>query len=382
MKTSVLSVDDPAWNRQLSDIPHDFYHLAEYHRFESLNCESTAQMFVAVLGEQKFAWPYLLRRAQVPGCEDVSGAFEVRAGYGYPGPAQSAGATDEFLAEALEQLTDTWRRAGVVSAFAPFHPTLETARPWLRLQEAGALDRFQTMGNTAVRVLGPTVSIDLRQNFEERRSGYDKKESRRIRKNERDGMVTCHDAEFTALPLFCDFYRAAMRRVNAETSYYFDRSYFERLIRWNPGVVHLFVTKQPVSGQADAVACAGLISEYAGQLQALFIMSNPEFLRSSPSKNNIDAICDWGSARGARNFHLGGGKGARRDGLFDFKCSFSPLRHDYCQMRLIIDPAEYRRLLKIREALNAASVDATFFPLWRSPLVEESPAHGHAPLEV
>ena len=363
MNCEVLDAGDPRWNEALSEVPHDFYHAAAYHNFESKNGEGSAHAFVATGDGKRFVWPYLLKEAVVPGVARATGTYEVRSAYGYPGPVYSENCDARFLSRAFEDVIEAWRSQRVVNAFGRLHPVLETHRALLELRAAGALERYVPPASGALVYQGKTVSIDLRQEAQTRMAGYSATLRQGVRRNRRAGLVTTEDSEFRYLKDFHDFYVAAMTRNKASSYYYFPLDYFDRLVRHSPGIVHLFVTKS-----GGAPAGAALISEYRRQLQSLFIMGNPDFAAVAPARTLIDDVCEWGRDRGALDFHLGGGRGGAADSLFAFKAGFSKVHRDFYTCRLVVDATEYARLVSLRTSAGPLDETDTFFPAWRKPL--------------
>ena len=369
MKCEILDAGDLRWVEALSEVRHDFYHTAAYHRFESENGEGSAHAFVATADGQRFVWPYLLKEAAVPGVAQVTGVYEVKSAYGYPGPVCSENCDVQFLSRAFEGLMAAWRSQRAVNAFSRLHPVLETNRALLKLQVAGAFAPYVPPTSDALICHGQTVSINLHQDAQTRMAAYSATLRNGVRRNQRAGLVTIDDSGFCHLREFHEFYVAAMTRNKASEYYYFSFDYFERLIRHNPGIVHLFVTKS-----GDAPACAALITRYGLQMQALFIMGNPEFADIAPSRTLIHDVCEWGRKRGALDFHLGGGRGGAADSLFAFKAGFSDLHRDFYTCRLVVDAAGYARLVRLRTSADPLDAADTFFPAWRKPL----PAQGLA----
>ena len=66
----------------------------------------------------------------------------------------------------------------------------------------------------------------------------------------------------------------------------------------------------------------------------------PKAMTDSPARVMLDFVRKWGKERGNRWFHLGGGLGARRDSLFEFKAGFSEARAEFRTLRLICDPPQ------------------------------------------
>jgi hypothetical protein len=370
MNCEILEPGSPRWNELLSGLPHDFYHTAAYHRFESGNGGGTAHAFAATADDKVFFWPYLLKKAVVPGAAEWTGAYEAGSVYGYPGPVFSDGCDAGFLARAFNGLAEAWRSQRVVNVFSRLHPVLETQRALVDLQGAGALEAYVLPGSDALVCHGKTVSIDLRQDAAARMAGYAASVRSGVRRNQRAGLATICDCEFRYLKEFHEFYLAAMDRNKASDYYYFPLDYFERLIREHAGIVRLFVTR---SGETPA--STALISTYREQMQGLFIMANPALAGMAPSRTLIHDVCDWGREHGALDFHLGGGRGGAADSLFSFKAAFSDVHRDFYTCRLIVDAAEYAQLVRLRASAGPLDADETFFPAWRRPLPAEAAAN-------
>ena len=363
MNWKILGSDDPEWNDSLAGLPHDFYQTPAYHRFESENGEGEAHAFVARCGEKRVLWPYLVKQAVVPGMREQVAMTEVRSAYGYSGPVCSRDCDTSFLTLAFQSLAEAWRSQGVVNAFCRLHPVLSTHDAFSRVIETGALDSWKPADTGTLVHHGKTVSIDLRSDTEARRARYGATLRKGVRRNQRDGLHTVCDADFRHLRDFYEFYIATMERNQASKYYYFSFDYFERLTRHLPGIVHLFVTS---AGKTPS--CTALISEHQQQLQALFIMANPNPEVKAPSRTLIDDVCDWGHERGATDFHLGGGVGGAKDSLFDFKAQFSDIHREFYTCRLVLESDKYARLVRIRSAVSQLDEAESFFPAWRKPL--------------
>jgi hypothetical protein len=76
---------------------------------------------------------------------------------------------------------------------------------------------------------------------------------------------------------------------------------------------------------------------------------------------------EWAKARGNELYHLGGGVGAAKDSLFQFKAGYSKLRGRFSTWRLIIDYEAYRELLALRqiEVAGLQPASSEFFPEYR-----------------
>ena len=70
------------------------------------------------------------------------------------------------------------------------------------------------------------------------------------------------------------------------------------------------------------------------------------FFKLHPFKTILNFVRYWAKDRGNRVFHLGGGLGGKKDGLFEFKAGFSKIRHPFKTWRIIADEDRYENLVE------------------------------------
>ena len=119
----------------------------------------------------------------------------------------------------------------------------------------------------------------------------------------------------------------------------------------------------------DEIVCVGLYTECCGIVQNLFSATKTEFLNGSPNSLKIDFVRLCAKKRGNEVLHLGGGVGASKDTLYDFKASFSKESQKFLTIRLIIDEEKYHHLVELRaKSLNIQAEEllkSNFFPAYR-----------------
>ena len=364
IRIQLLGAGDPAWDDWLRQVPRDIYHTAGYHTYAHGSGEGEPFLFVAGDRRCGLAWPYLLRQvSQVP---ELSGsdAADVTSVYGYSGPlAWGCAQGDPFLASAWSELVGVWLDQRVVSAFTRFHPLLGNASLMLGMRAEGDDDAE----SEPVAEIGRTVSIDLSISEDAARAGYSASLRRQIRNYRQAGLTTTHDEDWTDLGAFTNLYRETMDRNGANDYYFFDTADFERLHAAVDGQVHLLVTRL-----GDVVGAAGLFTEFNGIVQEHLVAANEALASISPYKVLVDDVYAWAKKRGNTVFHLGGGRGAHEDSLFEFKRRFSPRRHPFSTGRWILDGAAYRDLVETRGSVIGGDgfFDPGYFPTYRSPVVK------------
>jgi hypothetical protein len=337
-KARLLPPSDSLWATFLEDVAHDFYHLPAYVAFEAAHLGGEPRAIYVETGSGRMLVPIVVRA--IPG-----GGTDATTPYGYPGPLLTDAGSPPWYEEAWAAAKDLLRAEGLTSLFVRFHPILSPRPP-------------TTVGTHVLQ--GETVSMDLGLSSEEALSRMRRDVRRTARLAEVEGIHAHQDATFEQLAAFVELYHATMARVGAYASYYFDQSYFEGLREALGPRLSLWLVDID-----DAVAAAGLFVETRGLVQFHLSGSVP-LHRMSPNRILIFGVRDWAAARGDRSLHLGGGRGGSSDSLFSFKAGFSPLRHPFYTLRIILEPTDYERLVADHDPnLDPARLDG-YFPLYRT----------------
>lgn len=351
MHCELLSPRSDAWMRCLDEVRHDFYHLPAYVTLCAEGYEGgTPCAFLARNDDGLFLLPLIVR----PISERAGGRklFDAVGPYGYGSPIfcmKTDRDRSSFLVRAIESMIDCLRGEQIITAFSRLHPMLDVP-----------LDPLRHHG--AVVSHGETVFCDLRLSQEELWHQTRDRLRTHINKCRNAGFVAEEDRDWRFLDAFCEIYTETMRRVGAAEFYYFDRAYFERLRNDLPENMHLLVVRS-----GDELASAGFFSETCGIVQYHLSGTGQAFLRSESSHFLLHFGREWAKTRGNELYHLGGGVGAAKDSLFQFKAGYSKLRARFSTWRLIIDYEAYRELLALRqiEVGGLQPAASEFFPAYR-----------------
>ena len=215
--------------------------------------------------------------------------------------------------------------------------------------------------------LGETISIDCRLSDAEAVSAYSRALRQDIARARRAGLRTELDSDWAHLETFVQLYSSSMTAKAAPAPYWVRASDIRRMRDELSGQLHLFVTH--VEGR---VIGAGIFSEHLGFVEAIMVGTDESVRRWSPLKVMLDDVRRWAHARGATTFHIGSGRGGRRDSLFEFKSRFSRGRHDLWVAKWVLDPVRYRGLTTSRARRLAEyglhMADPSWFPAYRSPV--------------
>jgi ribosomal protein S18 acetylase RimI-like enzyme len=338
LKGSLLDIDAPEWEAVLRAARHDFYHLPAYVALSAVQEGGQPRALCITDGERAMLLPLLIRR--IPG-----GGFDAMSPYGYPGPVGIGTDDPAFLRVALVAGLQVLHEAGIVSAFVRLHPLLNPIPP----MAIGTLVRH-----------GETVSIDLTLPTEELWAQTRLNHRRDITRAVRLGYVARMDEDWKQLEFFKHLYRATMARRSAAPFYFFEDAYFDGLRDALGESLHLCVVEKD-----SAIAAVGLFVETNGIVQYHLSGTDDAFQMVQPTKLMMHFVRGWARDRGDLVLHLGGGVGGDSDSLLQFKVGFSPLRHTFATLRMVMDEHEYGRLVAAHVPPLDPNERSGFFPLYR-----------------
>lgn len=338
LRGTLLDVDAPEWEAVLRTARHDFYHLPAYVALCAAQDRGVPRALYFSEDGRDMLLPLVIRAIE-------GGGFDARSPYGYPGPVGIGTDDPAFLRVALAAGVQALREANLVSVFVRLHPLLNSSPP--------------TGTGTLVRH-GETVSIDLTLPTEALWTLMRTSHRRDITRAVRLGYIARMDQDWRHLASFGRLYRATMARLSAAPFFFFDDEYFDALRDGLGERLHLCVVEKD-----GVLAAAGLFVETDGIVQYHLSASDEAFRMVQPTKLMINFVRGWAKDRGNKVLHLGGGVGGDSDSLLWFKAGFSPPSHTFCTLRIVIDEAEYTRLLGSRDPLLDPSARSGYFPLYR-----------------
>ncbi|MGY1914943.1 GNAT family N-acetyltransferase [Blastococcus sp. SYSU DS0973] len=265
--------------------------------------------------------------------------WDAISAYGYGGPVAR---TDRGIA-AFGRALDRWgQENGVVSTFLRLHPLFGNAG--LVPPTADVVD------------VGATVAWDVTPG-RDLVSHMHQHHRRAARRADRAGLEVSVLAAPTSLDEFRRLYEVTMRRLEAESFFYFPDEYWDELLTHS-------ATLEPVlvEGRLDGRLVAALLCFAKGPWLHYHLGGSDDLARNIGASNRCFlAAAQWAQSRQMSTFHLGGGLGGSADSsLFVFKHRYDlasrPLPFHIA--KLVHDPDRYRTLA------GTASTSG-FFPPWR-----------------
>lgn len=270
--------------------------------------------------------------------------FDLVTPYGYGGFLLEG---DDY-AELTKHYTLYNKEHNIVSEFVRFHPLLQNA-----LFPTGIYD---------THLAGDTVTIDLTDadSILNNLTSTRRNEIRTLLKN--TDLTIHHGTSKPVLDSFITIYNSTMDESEATPYYYFNKPFYENLLAdlKNQATIFYVTLGSEIISAAIMLFCNHNMHYHLSGTKR-------GFNHLSPAKLLLYEAARWGSANGYREFHLGGGRGAKRDSLYKFKKSFN--KHgdrDFHTGKAIFDSEAYDKLVNIRIRDTAFDQEIPFFPHYRA----------------
>lgn len=333
--------DKDKWDAFLKDIgTYDFYHTYDYHTL-SLSKGETPVLLKYIEREVQIGLPIIIRNIPNTKYKDATSV------YGYVGPI-SKGVTSNFNnSNFLKGITNYFNNNNIISVFSRLNPYVEYQHTILK-----------NFG--VVFPQGKVVNINLNLDLSTQRTKYRDRLKTHINKARRFCTVKASSSN-KDLQKFIELYNENMDRVHAKKYYYFNKSYFENILKSNDFKT---IILSAVDNESDEVIGASMFISTNSILHYHLSGSKEEYLHLMPTKLLIDEMRVIANREGCYNsFNLGGGLGGRDDdSLFHFKSSFSKDFKQFSLWKFIVNKKIYDELVKI----NNVCPNSDFFPNYRS----------------
>ena len=276
-------------------------------------------------GENTFFLPFIARSVSSPATDDE--CWDLESVYGYGGPICTT-MDPAFIQNAWSEFNNQLRRAGCLAAFLRFHPLLNN--------HVSTKDSVIT--TWADR---QTVLLDLSQSEDEVWAGYQSRTRNIINKALRLGVSVEQHTDIKSLMIFARIYRERMEEIKAESFFIFDDAYFRGVSALGSDRWRVYLAK------AEGRIFGGVLLLLSDHHAHYHLSATPKRFQKYCANSILlhEAIFDMLGGRRSW-FHFGGGlSGTQDDGLFRFKCGFSPLRATFYLGRMIPRPGLYKAVM-------------------------------------
>mgnify|MGYP000636576105 CR=1 FL=1 len=326
------------WDNVLSKVDtYDFYHTYDYHIISKQEDEECV-LLQFEKDNYLIAIPLIIR--PIKGTD----YFDITSVYGYSGPVSKnisySFNNTQFITEFKEYLFNK----KIVSVFSRLNPFINHQK-----------DILKNLGDC--EDLSSVVFIDLTNDIEVQRQGYQRRIKSHINKSRR--LCTIKKAQTQEeIEAFIDIYYENMNRVDAEDSYYFDKDYFFNFLKCNDFETDLLLAIDNETNQY----ISGVMFVKTNQIVQYHLSgTKTDFLNIMPVKMLIDEMRILATNKGYKYLNLGGGLGSKEDSLLRFKKSFSKELETFSLWKYIVDVDAYNKLSSKNEVTNT-----NYFPAYRS----------------
>ncbi len=330
------------WNALLNSVEQfDFYHTFDYHQLSKQSNEQPI-LIKYQKDDSIIGLPLLLREIYETEYYDITSV------YGYVGSVHKNIGRDFDTSLFQTQLKKYFKEQNIVSVFSRLNPYIDFQENVL-------------LGLGDIITLGDVVNIDITKSVEISRSNYSKSTKSRVNKARKQ----CYVKKITSdndINIFVDIYYENMKRLNAKDNYFFDRSYFFDFYKSSDFETEILL----VYDDKTDLPIAGSMFVKTNQIIQFHLSGTRDaYLNIAPARVFLDEMRLIGTEEGFKYFNLGGGLGAEKDSLFEFKSSFSKDFKSFKIWRYIVDEEVYEEL---SNQFSNSEKSQAYFPLYRNNL--------------
>lgn len=329
-------------NKVMSFTNYDVYYLSGYVRAFHLHGDGDPYLLYYEVDGLKAIYVYMRRPTAI---EEV---YDSVTPYGYGGVLFEGDTSEKNLMAFWKAYVEEMGKEHIVDNFVRYHPVLKNAEP------------MKSVSN--VIDLGKTIAMDL-TSPELIWDNIHSKNRNMIRKAEKNGIVIEHGQGMDLFDKFIKIYNATMDKDHAEEYYYFKRPFYESIHYDLQDNYELFYAKLE-----DKIIAMSIMLFANGRLNYHLSGSDMEYRNLAPSNLLLYKAALWGSEKGFKTFHLGGGVGSGEDNLYKFKAAFNKVSdYQFSIGKQVFNQEKYEELVKIRKESDL-NFDETshYFPLYRA----------------
>lgn len=326
----------------MTDIYFDFQYAKLYEQIE--NGVACQWKYEGSEGEAE----HIFIKREIPWPVHGEKYYDLITPYGYGGPRivrLADGYCKQELVHAFEKsFAEYCRENRIVSEFVRFYPLCENAADFAEVYNS-TLNRY-------------TLGTNLRDYADPVQAEFSKSCRKSIRNVLKKGVTFRITQCPENLDEFVRIYYLNMERKQADEFYFFEKRYFDDILRHLKEKVLLAEVIYE-----DRTIAAGLYFLTNGVIHAHLSGTDTSYLALSPSYILKYGTAVWGKAHGCDFVHYGGGtSSSSEDPLFQFKKKFAAnTEFPFYLGKRIWDEAVYLELCY----LNDANLKSDYFPAYR-----------------
>ena len=321
---------------------YDVYYLSGYVRAFQIHGDGDPELLYYEHSGLRAIYVYMKRSTA------LNGFFDSITPYGYGGVLFEGDTSnlniEHFWTAYIQKMNDM----NIVDNFVRYHPVLANAQPMKLISD--------------VIDLGKTIALDI-SSPEVIWENIVSKNRNMIRKAEKNGIEIHHSKDFGLFDDFIRIYNSTMDKDNATDYYYFKKEFYESIHQ------DLYDNYEMFYAVYDGQIIAMSIIIYANNHMHYHLSGSLiEYRNLAPSNLLLYKAALWGSEKGFKTFHLGGGVGSGEDNLYKFKAAFNRNSdYQFSIAKHIFNQEKYDQLVDDRAGRDKQfNRTSSFFPLYRS----------------
>ncbi|HFC9205582.1 GNAT family N-acetyltransferase [Clostridium perfringens] len=292
---------------------------------------------------------FIKREIPISLCDEKK-YFDIVTPYGYGGPVIIECNCDrqKLVNEYMQSFGQYCKNENIVSEFVRFHPLINNANDFRKVMQIE--DIRYTVG-TNLKISDNPISLE-----------FSKSCRKNIRHSLKNGVSYTVEENPDNIQDFIEFYYKTMDRNYANEYYYFDKKYFDNLVKYFKE--NLVCVKVFYNGVLIAMNICFVYGEY---VHIHLSGSITEYLDKRPTYILRYGICEWAHKNGYKYIHHGGGRtNSKDDKLLLFKKQFGKnTLFQFSIGKKIWNEDAYKALTVISK--NEVE-DYSFFPAYRRQL--------------
>lgn len=334
--------DHSLWDKYLNQLEDNVMWRKNYYQIYDYEGEPQAAVYE---DERGFVfYPYLVRHI-------LGEYFDITSAYGYGGPIINALDVhkESLFIEFRRLFTQYCKNNHIITEFVRYQPLLTDIK---------LIEKFTTVER---KVANYYLDLEKYSSEEELLPSYKKNCRYMIRKAINNQVIIREDQTGHQLDSFVDIYHHTMERRHAKDFYYFDKSFFERIVNLlKDNFVFFFAeyNKQIIAAELMIYDQGCAYPFLGGGLSEYFHLGSNNLLTHQS--------IIWAKKKGIKKYLLGGSV-CSNDGVISFKKSFAheeSQQVDYYVGKHTFDEEVYKMLVNRRD-FPSDSIAVDYYPLYR-----------------
>ena len=298
--------DREKWNQTVKSFSEwDIYYLNEYAASLQIHGDGTPLLVYHQEGKGRLCYVMMQRDiADIPqlSCLVEPGQYlDWTTPYGYGGPLVEGEVSENWIQGFQRELFQWCTEHGVVCQFFRFHPLLQNQKPLEGISNVVYLKKTVYIDTTDPEIIMQNMTPNNRN---------------MVRKAKKNGIKIVTDRG-ERIEEFRKIYEATMKENEAEQYYYFEKEYFDYLIREfgeHTIFFYAFYEEIPVS--------ASIFFYNNNYMHYHLSGTDPRYRKLAAANLLLSEAANWAAEHGIKKLHLGGGLG-QDDSLLAFKKHFN-----------------------------------------------------------